>query len=118
MKIVIIGAQWGDEGKGKIVDYLAEHAQYVVRYAGGPNAGHTIVVDGKQFHLGIHCYGDKYEPRGHKYVVDFSADTVPQITYKVGQIVFRKKILIQCAVYFKIAKCCELLIGDIKLPNI
>ncbi|MBQ2315044.1 MAG: adenylosuccinate synthase [Treponema sp.] len=51
MKVVIIGAQWGDEGKGKIVDYLAEHAKYVVRYAGGPNAGHTIVVDGKQFAL-------------------------------------------------------------------
>lgn len=51
MKIVVIGAQWGDEGKGKIVDYLAENAQYVVRYAGGPNAGHTIVVAGKQFAL-------------------------------------------------------------------
>ncbi len=51
MKVVIIGAQWGDEGKGKIVDYLAEKAKYVVRYAGGPNAGHTIVVDGKQFAL-------------------------------------------------------------------
>jgi len=51
MKIVIIGAQWGDEGKGKIVDYLAEKAEYVVRYSGGPNAGHTIVVDGKQYAL-------------------------------------------------------------------
>ncbi|MCR5762312.1 MAG: adenylosuccinate synthase [Treponema sp.] len=51
MKVVIIGAQWGDEGKGKIVDYLAEKADHVVRYAGGPNAGHTIVVDGKQFAL-------------------------------------------------------------------
>ncbi len=51
MKVVIIGAQWGDEGKGKIVDYLAQDAKYVVRYAGGPNAGHTIVVDGKQFAL-------------------------------------------------------------------
>ncbi|MBO4386715.1 MAG: adenylosuccinate synthase [Treponema sp.] len=51
MKVVIIGAQWGDEGKGKIVDYLAEKAQYVVRYSGGPNAGHTIVVDGKQYAL-------------------------------------------------------------------
>ena len=51
MKVVIIGAQWGDEGKGKIVDYLAENADYVVRYSGGPNAGHTIVVDGKQFAL-------------------------------------------------------------------
>ena len=51
MNVVIIGAQWGDEGKGKIVDYLAQDANYVVRYAGGPNAGHTIVVDGKQFAL-------------------------------------------------------------------
>ncbi|MBR6060826.1 MAG: adenylosuccinate synthase [Spirochaetales bacterium] len=51
MNVVVIGAQWGDEGKGKIVDYLAEDADYVVRYAGGPNAGHTIVVGGKQFAL-------------------------------------------------------------------
>jgi adenylosuccinate synthase len=42
--IVVVGAQWGDEGKGKIVDILTEHAQVVVRYAGGPNAGHTLVV--------------------------------------------------------------------------
>jgi len=42
--VVIVGAQWGDEGKGKIVDYYTEHADVVVRYAGGPNAGHTLVV--------------------------------------------------------------------------
>ena len=42
--IVIVGAQWGDEGKGKIVDLASEHAEVVVRYAGGPNAGHTLVV--------------------------------------------------------------------------
>src|SRR5262245_53360955 len=42
--IVIVGAQWGDEGKGKIVDLLTETADVVVRYAGGPNAGHTLVV--------------------------------------------------------------------------
>jgi adenylosuccinate synthase len=42
--IVVVGAQWGDEGKGKIVDILTEHADMVVRYAGGPNAGHTLVV--------------------------------------------------------------------------
>jgi len=42
--VVIIGAQWGDEGKGKVVDLLAESADGVVRYAGGPNAGHTLVV--------------------------------------------------------------------------
>lgn len=51
MKIVVMGAQWGDEGKGKIVDYLAEEAKYVVRFAGGANAGHTIVADGKKYAL-------------------------------------------------------------------
>ncbi|MEM1031320.1 MAG: adenylosuccinate synthase [Myxococcota bacterium] len=42
--LIIVGAQWGDEGKGKVVDLLAERAEVVVRYAGGPNAGHTLVV--------------------------------------------------------------------------
>ena len=45
---VIVGTQWGDEGKGKIVDLLSEHADYVVRFQGGNNAGHTMVVDGKE----------------------------------------------------------------------
>ena len=47
--IVIVGTQWGDEGKGKIVDLLAEYADIVVRFQGGNNAGHTMVVDGEQF---------------------------------------------------------------------
>jgi len=46
--LVVLGTQWGDEGKGKIVDLLAERAKYVVRYQGGHNAGHTLVVDGKK----------------------------------------------------------------------
>lgn len=54
----------------------------------------SLIVGGKQFNLGIHCYGDVYEPRGHKYVVDFQADPVPCITYKVGEIVFRKSALL------------------------
>ena len=45
--VVIVGAQWGDEGKGKIVDRLADEADLVVRFQGGPNAGHTLVVDGE-----------------------------------------------------------------------
>src|SRR5436190_803951 len=44
--VAIVGAQWGDEGKGKIVDIYTEFAEVVVRYAGGPNAGHTLVVNG------------------------------------------------------------------------
>ena len=54
----------------------------------------SITVSGKQFNLGIHCYGDIYEPRGHKYVVDFTETPVPQITYKIGDIVFRKTLLL------------------------
>ena len=48
---VIVGAQWGDEGKGKIVDLLAQESDVVVRYQGGPNAGHTIVVGGEEFKI-------------------------------------------------------------------
>jgi adenylosuccinate synthase len=48
---VIVGAQWGDEGKGKIVDLLAQDSDVVCRYQGGPNAGHTIIVDGETFKI-------------------------------------------------------------------
>jgi len=54
----------------------------------------SLIVDRKQFNLGIHCYGDIYYPRGHKYVVDFEADPLPRITYKVGEVVFRKTLLV------------------------
>src|SRR5215510_14145396 len=46
--VVVVGAQWGDEGKGKIVDHLSPRADLVVRYQGGPNAGHTLVVEGEK----------------------------------------------------------------------
>ncbi|MBQ8417616.1 MAG: adenylosuccinate synthase [Phascolarctobacterium sp.] len=49
--VVVLGAQWGDEGKGKIVDYLAQQADAVVRYSGGSNAGHTVVVKGVAYKL-------------------------------------------------------------------
>jgi adenylosuccinate synthase len=64
--VVVIGTQWGDEGKGKIVDWLTDRAQGVVRFQGGHNAGHTLVINGKKtvLHLipsgilrgGVHCY--------------------------------------------------------------
>ncbi len=53
MNFCVIGLQWGDEGKGKIVDVLAEHSDIVVRYSGGANAGHTVVVGDKRFALHI-----------------------------------------------------------------
>src|SRR5688572_33024565 len=46
--VVVIGTQWGDEGKGKIVDWLTDHAQGVVRFQGGHNAGHTLVIAGNK----------------------------------------------------------------------
>ena len=51
--VTVIGAQWGDEGKGKIVDWLASRADAVVRFQGGHNAGHTLVIDGKVFKLSL-----------------------------------------------------------------
>src|SRR5579862_4495372 len=49
--IVVVGAQWGDEGKGKVVDYMAASFDYVARCAGGHNAGHTVIYDGQRFVL-------------------------------------------------------------------
>ena len=56
--IVIVGAQWGDEGKGKVTDLLAERADAVIRFQGGNNAGHTIVRDGETFKLHLIPVGD------------------------------------------------------------
>jgi adenylosuccinate synthase len=72
--VVIVGAQWGDEGKGKVVDLLAENADAIVRFQGGNNAGHTIVRDGEEFkfHLipsGI-LYPDKLCMIGNGVVLD------------------------------------------------
>ena len=51
--VVVVGAQWGDEGKGKIVDWLSERADVIVRFQGGHNAGHTLVIDGTVYKLSL-----------------------------------------------------------------
>src|SRR5246127_2404576 len=51
--VVVVGSQWGDEGKGKIVDWLSEQADIVVRFQGGHNAGHTLVIDGATYKLSL-----------------------------------------------------------------
>src|SRR5690606_28077337 len=51
--VVVVGSQWGDEGKGKIVDWLSERADIVVRFQGGHNAGHTLVIDGVSYKLSL-----------------------------------------------------------------
>lgn len=71
---VVIGAQWGDEGKGKVTDKLAETADYVVRYSGGNNAGHTVIVGNEKYELhlipsGI-LYPDKVSVIGNGVVID------------------------------------------------
>ena len=72
--IVVVGSQWGDEGKGKIVDWLSEQADVVVRFQGGHNAGHTLVIDGKTYKLRLLPSGivrkDKISIIGNGVVVD------------------------------------------------
>ncbi len=72
--IVVVGSQWGDEGKGKIVDWLSEQADIVIRFQGGHNAGHTLVIDGKTYKLRLLPSGivrkDKISIIGNGVVVD------------------------------------------------
>src|SRR6187402_3499273 len=72
--VVVIGAQWGDEGKGKVVDLLTEHARVVVRFQGGNNAGHTLVVGGQKTVLHLIPSGILHEGKtcviGNGVVVD------------------------------------------------
>ncbi len=72
--IVVVGSQWGDEGKGKIVDWLSEQADVVIRFQGGHNAGHTLVIDGKTYKLRLLPSGivreDKISVIGNGVVVD------------------------------------------------
>ena len=72
--VVVVGSQWGDEGKGKIVDWLSKRADVVVRFQGGHNAGHTLVIDGKVYKLSLLpsgiVRGGKYSIIGNGVVVD------------------------------------------------
>jgi adenylosuccinate synthase len=74
---VLVGAQWGDEGKGKVIDILAEDMDYVVRYQGGNNAGHTVVIGEKKYVLHLIPSGILHEGKicviGHGVVVDPAA---------------------------------------------
>lgn len=85
---IVLGAQWGDEGKGKMTDYLAEDADVVVRFQGGNNAGHTVEVGEKQYKLhlipsGI-LYDDKVNVIGNGVVVDPQA-LFEEIDYLKGE---------------------------------
>src|SRR6201994_215403 len=72
--VAVVGAQWGDEGKGKIVDWLSERADVVVRFQGGHNAGHTLVIGNQTFKLSLLPSGvvrpDKMSVIGNGVVID------------------------------------------------
>ncbi len=71
--VVVVGSQWGDEGKGKVVDWLSERADAVVRFQGGHNAGHTLVIDGEVFKLSLLPSGivrEKLSIIGNGVVID------------------------------------------------
>ena len=72
--VVVVGTQWGDEGKGKIVDLLTRYADYIVRFQGGNNAGHTLVVEGRQYIFHIIPSGILYEGKtcmiGNGVIID------------------------------------------------
>ena len=80
----IVGAQWGDEGKGKITDFFAGEADFVVRFHGGNNAGHTVIVDGDTYKLHLIPSGVLYEHPtsiiGNAVVVDPAA-LIKEINY-------------------------------------
>jgi len=82
--VVVVGTQWGDEGKGKITDYLAESADVVARYQGGNNAGHTILIDNKKYKLSLIpsgvFYTDKICVIGNGMVVNPKA-LIEEINY-------------------------------------
>ncbi|WP_291651794.1 adenylosuccinate synthase [Clostridium sp.] len=85
---VVLGAQWGDEGKGKMTDYLAEEAQVIVRFQGGNNAGHTVEVGDKQYKLHLIPSGILYDKKlniiGNGVVVDPKA-LFTEIDYLEGE---------------------------------
>ena len=97
--VAVIGAQWGDEGKGKIVDWLSEKADIIIRFQGGHNAGHTLVVDGVTYKLKLLPSGivrkNKISIIGNGVVIDPWAllDEIKQIE-KLGIKITKKNLYI------------------------
>ena len=101
--VVVVGSQWGDEGKGKIVDWLSEQADVVVRFQGGHNAGHTLVIDGVTYKLRLLPSGivrkNKVSIIGNGVVVDPWAllEEIKEIEAK-GVVIDKKNFII--SIYF------------------
>ena len=105
--IVVVGSQWGDEGKGKIVDWLSEQADVVIRFQGGHNAGHTLVIDGVTYKLRLLPSGivrkGKISIIGNGVVVDPWAllEEIKEIKSK-GVEVNTKNFIIQQKIHLRI----------------
>ena len=101
--VAVVGSQWGDEGKGKIVDWLSEQADVVIRFQGGHNAGHTLVIDGVTYKLRLLRSGivrkDKVSIIGNGVVVDPWAllDEIKEIKSKGVEITQKNLILSEAA---------------------
>ena len=101
--VAVVGSQWGDEGKGKIVDWLSSEADVVVRFQGGHNAGHTLVIDGNTYKLRLLPSGivrkDKISIIGNGVVIDPWAllDEIKEI--KLKGIEINQKL---CKIFFLI----------------
>ena len=101
--VAVVGSQWGDEGKGKIVDWLSSEADIVVRFQGGHNAGHTLVIDGVTYKLRLLPSGivrkDKVSIIGNGVVVDPWAllDEIKEIKLQGVEITQKNLILSEAA---------------------
>lgn len=105
MNTAIIGLQWGDEGKGKIIDILAEKADYIVRYQGGNNAGHTVVVGGKEFIF--HLIPSGILHKGKTCVIANGVVVDPEAL--LSEIDYLKKCGIKLSSRFVISELCHLI---------
>jgi adenylosuccinate synthase len=119
--VTVIGTQWGDEGKGKIVDLLAENADYIVRFQGGNNAGHTLVIDGKTYKLNLLPSGivreDTVSCIGNGVVLDpFALMNEIQSVKAEGLIITPKRLVISqsCHLILPIHKKLDGLLEDIR----
>jgi adenylosuccinate synthase len=99
--LVVVGAQWGDEGKGKIVHLLGKRADFVVRYQGGNNAGHTVVFDGKQFVL--HLVPSGILQPGKKCVIGNGVVVDPLALREEVELLEKRKIRVKGRLFVSLA---------------
>ena len=104
--VVVIGTQWGDEGKGKIVDWLTEHAQGVVRFQGGHNAGHTLVIGGVKTALQLIPSGIM-RPGVACYIGNGVVVSVPDVLREIDKL---EAVGVEVASRLKVSEACPVIL--------